>query len=248
MTLAVAYAARVKASYRTGVVAHPFEVEGFQNVERLEQCEALAGTPATPATDPDCGSSIILDAGTCSSAAGVLGINYASEAGSEWASGCIVHGGSAYFTPVVAGSTDDRGDGGVICADGTTYERREGTPATTCGETVITTQAACEDAAAQLNFTFTGNAGTDWESGCLIHGGSVHYSDHSDESTQNPTDGYICQSGDDTAACAAGEGDCPAGVFFATCRPCPPIYTTVFYYQPYRPTLALSHCRLGAGS
>ena len=44
------------------------------------------------------------------------------------------------------------------------------------------------------------SAGAEWASGCLYHGGNVYYSPHEDGSTQNPTDGYICDNG-------AGSGD-----------------------------------------
>ena len=57
---------------------------------------------------------------------------------------------------------------------------------------MITTETGCRSAAVVLALTFGSVAGAEWASGCIFHGGSVHFSPHEDGSTQNPTDGYIC--------------------------------------------------------
>jgi hypothetical protein len=58
---------------------------------------------------------LIVTGEVCETAAHVLGLNYANDAGTEWASGCLAMGGAAYFSPVEDGSTEDPTQG-YICA------------------------------------------------------------------------------------------------------------------------------------
>ena len=52
--------------------------------------------------------------------------------------------------------------------------------------------------------TAVNTAGAEWHSGCLIHGGQVYFSPHEDDSTQNPTDSFICKRlGPPPVSCAA---------------------------------------------
>jgi len=52
-------------------------------------------------------------------------------------------------------------------------------------------EATCKTAAAKLGFAFD-TAGAEWHTGCLFHNNQVYFSEHVDDSTQNPSDGYIC--------------------------------------------------------
>ena len=50
----------------------------------------------------------------CSAAAAVLGITFTGAVGTEWASGCLFHEGTAHFSPQAVGSTEDPTDA-YIC-------------------------------------------------------------------------------------------------------------------------------------
>ena len=63
------------------------------------------------------------------------------------------------------------------------------------GATIISDIATCQAAAAATGIPFQSQAGTEWASGCLIHGQQVYYSPDEDGSTQNPTDAYLCKAG-----------------------------------------------------
>jgi len=60
------------------------------------------------------------------------------------------------------------------------------------GEGMIESEVDCIAAASSISAQYTSSAGSEWASGCLWHNGGVYYSPHEDNSTQNPTDGYIC--------------------------------------------------------
>ena len=123
----------------------------------------------------------------CQSAAASIGANYASSAGSEWHSGCLFHGGNAYYSAHEDGSTQNPTDGYICSGGGLTFN--------TCDDAgMITSEADCQSAAASLGVNYEDAAGSEWHSGCLYHGGNAYYSTHEDGSTQNPTDGYICQA------------------------------------------------------
>jgi hypothetical protein len=133
-------------------------------------------------------ANMITSEADCQSAAAMIGVNYASSAGPEWQTGCLFHGGNAFYSPYEDGSTEDSTDG-YICADleyQVTYNQ--------CWALgMITTEADCQSAAASLNVNYASSAGPEWHSGCLFHGGNAYYSPHEDGSSQNPTDAYICQ-------------------------------------------------------
>ena len=50
----------------------------------------------------------------CIAAAAAVGVSYASNAGTEWASGCLYHNGNAYYSPHVNGTTQNPTDA-YIC-------------------------------------------------------------------------------------------------------------------------------------
>ena len=66
----------------------------------------------------------------------------------------------------------------------------------TCGAAIITDEAVCQTAAAGLSKPWESTAGSDWESGCIVHGGKVYFSPFEDGSTDTvPDGGYICKGG-----------------------------------------------------
>jgi hypothetical protein len=73
-----------------------------------------SGVRLSDSTCPD--DSLINSEAECIAAAESLGVNYASSAGPEWASGCLVHGGSAYYSAHEDGSSQDPTDAYICIA------------------------------------------------------------------------------------------------------------------------------------
>jgi hypothetical protein len=96
-------------------------------------------------------TNLITDEATCRAAAAIIGRPFADVAGPEWESGCLVHGGNAYFSPVEDGSGSDPTDG-YICgvAAGAPYRTFD-----TCAAAgLITDEATCSAAAEFLGAEF----------------------------------------------------------------------------------------------
>ena len=53
------------------------------------------------------GAGTIASEANCTAAATAIGLGPATVAGSDWASGCLYHGGGVYFSPYDASSTDN---------------------------------------------------------------------------------------------------------------------------------------------
>ena len=60
------------------------------------------------------GTGMIESEADCIAAAAAVGVSYASNAGTEWASGCLYHNGNAYYSPHVNGTTQNPTDA-YIC-------------------------------------------------------------------------------------------------------------------------------------
>jgi hypothetical protein len=82
---------------------------------RIDCCPVGAQTQGYTYSVSTCGMNVITNETACTAAAATLGYTWVSEAaGSEWASGCIFHGGSVYFSPIEDGSTENPTDA-YIC-------------------------------------------------------------------------------------------------------------------------------------
>jgi len=127
----------------------------------------------------------------CQAAAASIGVPWASGAGTEWASGCLFHGGSAYYSNHEDGTSQNPTEAYICAMAGPMITMNHCLP----GAGMIESIEECMAAAAFVQAPFASAAGTEWASGCLFHGGAVYYSDHDDGSTQNPTDAYVCNPG-----------------------------------------------------
>jgi hypothetical protein len=85
---------------------------------------------------------------------------------------------------------------------------------------IIFTQAQCQAAAARMRFTWRSSAGPEWASGCLFHRGGVYFSPHVDGTTQNPTDGYICDSQTKRQSPSVSTRTCPANGLIRSTAAC----------------------------
>jgi hypothetical protein len=85
---------------------------------------------------------------------------------------------------------------------------------------IIFTQAQCQAAAARMRFTWRSSAGPEWASGCLFHSNGVYFSPHVDGSTQNPTDGYICDSQTKRQSPSVSTRTCPANGLIRSTAAC----------------------------
>jgi hypothetical protein len=124
----------------------------------------------------------------CIAAATAVGAPYASAAGTEWASGCLFHGGNVYYSTHDDTSAQDPTDAYICNTAGPAITFQHCLP----GAGMIETEAECIAAATAVGAPYASAAGTEWASGCLFHGGNVYYSTHDDTSAQDPTDAYIC--------------------------------------------------------
>ena len=124
----------------------------------------------------------------CQAAATSIGATWASGAGTEWASGCLFHGGGVYYSDHDDGSTQNPTDAYICNVAGPVLTYTHCLP----GEGMIEGMSECIAAAEAIGAQWNGHAGSEWASGCLFHNGGVYYSDHADGTTQNPTDAYIC--------------------------------------------------------
>jgi hypothetical protein len=126
----------------------------------------------------------------CATAASKMGRGNVTTAGSDWASGCLVHSGQVYFSPHSQGSTNNPTDS-YICY--TTPANPYGTSPTHCGPgNGMLSSAQCTTAATSLYSQQFQTAGPEWASGCLRHNGLIYYSPHTVGSNENPTDAYLC--------------------------------------------------------
>ena len=68
----------------------------------------------------------------------------------------------------------------------------------TCGADIIADEATCIAAAAILGRPLADPflVGPEWESGCIFREGSVYFSPVEDGSADQPTEAYICMSGE----------------------------------------------------
>jgi hypothetical protein len=76
------------------------------------------------------------------------------------------------------------------------FTYRSSTLLGTCGENIITDEATCTAAAAALGREWGSVTGPEWESGCIFRDGSVYFSPVEDGSADQPTEAYICMSGE----------------------------------------------------
>ena len=136
------------------------------------------------------GAGMIESLEECQAAAETIGLPWASGAGTEWASGCLFHGGNVYYSDHADGTTQNPTDAYICNVAGPVLTYTHCLP----GEGMIESMAECQAAAASIGATWASGAGTEWASGCLFHNGGVYYSNHEDGTTQNPTDAYICNS------------------------------------------------------
>ena len=52
----------------------------------------------------------------CVAAASKAGVNFDSQASTEWHAGCIIHAGSAYYVPLTAGASHNQAaSDGYLC-------------------------------------------------------------------------------------------------------------------------------------
>jgi hypothetical protein len=139
---------------------------------------------------------IIFTKSMCQRAATMMGLGTVNVAGSEWASGCLIHNGAAYYSPHADGSNQTATDF-YICDSQTKHQETSGhfsmnmCPAAgrinSLGACVNATRSALSSSSASVAV-----AGSEWASGCLFHNGNAYFSAHATNSTQNPTDAYIC--------------------------------------------------------
>ena len=80
----------------------------------------IQGSPPeyVQSTTPCTAHQLIANADECIGAAAALELPYMSLAGSEWASGCLFHGGAVYFSPAQDGSTENPTDGYICIVPG----------------------------------------------------------------------------------------------------------------------------------
>ena len=124
----------------------------------------------------------------CIAAAQTIGLPWVSDAGPEWASGCLYHEGGVYYSDHAEGSKDNPTDAYICSVAGPVITYAHCVP----GEGMIESVDECQSAADALGVPWGSEAGTEWASGCLFHRGNVYYSDHADGTSQDPTDAYIC--------------------------------------------------------
>jgi len=174
---------------------------GYCGAEPEAEPAAAAGPVQVGIVFQHCppGAGMVGTEAECQAAAAAVGVPYAGQAGTEWASGCLYHAGSVYYSPYEEGTTENPTDAFMCTTAGPALTFQHCLP----GEGMIETEAECIDAAATVGAPYASAAGTEWASGCLFHGGSIYYSTHDDSSTQDPTDAYICNPFEAAGAPAA---------------------------------------------
>jgi len=145
--------------------------------------------------------SLIEDKVVCKVAAKVLGLEMPTSAGKEWEKGCLFNGGKAYFSPVSSSDKVDTGNAKTdeyICNPGpiemTTMTCEE------AGLITITSKQECLNLFNQVlfaaGFTWGGDAGPEWQQGCLYNNGNkIYFSAAVDasEAGQKETLAYFCK-------------------------------------------------------
>ena len=145
--------------------------------------------------DTQCGMDhVIFTLEECQAAAASLGlidlVTAPIEAGPEWATGCLVNDGVVYFSAFADGSTENPTSGFVCKTDAFNYQR---SPCADTGSALLSSDE-CDEAATALGYITIGDAGPEWASGCLVHGGGAFYSEEVEGSTEDPVDAYICST------------------------------------------------------
>ena len=109
----------VGSDWATGCIYHnglawysPYSATDTDNPSDAYICETTG--PAITFIHCLPGTGMIESEADCMAAAAALGVPYASNAGTEWASGCIFHLGNAYYSPHADGTTQNPTDA-YIC-------------------------------------------------------------------------------------------------------------------------------------
>jgi hypothetical protein len=168
----------------------------------------------------------------CEQAAAQFGINFNGPAGSEWNAGCILHGGNAYYSPLITGASHHQQvDGGHLCAAASINwiahkQNNQCTVNAPDSAGMMSDQAACEAAATGFGLNFNGLAGPEWVAGCVIHNGGAYFVPNiAGSHHQQVSGGFLCPNAVTTDAVCA-ESDCTCTAACESSCTCNKILTT----------------------